>query len=161
MKYPIEQILTEQDKKTKVTWALDCAEHVLSYYESTFPADNRLREAVETGRAWVRDEVTVTDAQKAAVAAHNAAREAVDTEFARTGFTPLTEGEGESAAACAAARSVGQAVAAAHAEGHAPQAATYALKAVSFTATPEEYDQAVAKEREWQYNRLLELTEKK
>ncbi|MDL2261633.1 hypothetical protein LJC08_05335 [Methanimicrococcus sp. OttesenSCG-928-J09] len=161
MKYPIEQILNEQDKKTKVIWALDCAEHVLSYYEATFPDDMRLRESIETGRAWVRDEVTVADARKAAVAAHNAARDAVDTEFARTGFTPLTEGEGAEASACAAARSVGQAVAAAHAEGHAQHASTYALKAVSFAATPDEYDKAVGDEREWQYNRLLELTQKK
>ncbi|MBZ3935649.1 putative immunity protein [Methanimicrococcus blatticola] len=159
--YPIEQILNEQDQKTKVTWALDCAEHILSYYESSFPDDKRLRDSIETGRAWVRDEVTVTDARKAAVAAHNAARDAVDTEFARTGFTPLTEGEGAEAAACAAARSVGQAVAAAHAAGHAPHAATYALKAVSFTATPDEYDQIISKEREWQYQRLLELSQKK
>lgn len=159
--YPIEQILNEQDQKTKVTWALDCAEHVLSYYESSFPDDKRLRDSIETGRAWVRDEATVTDARKAAVAAHNAARDAVETEFARTGFTPLSEGEGAEAAACAAARSVGQAVAAAHAAGHAPHAATYALKAVSFTATPEEYDQIISKEREWQYQRLLELSQKK
>lgn len=155
--YPIEQILNEQDQKTKTVWALDCAEHVLFYFNDLFPEDPRPNDAIAVGRSWVNGEASVGDARNASVAAHNAAREVVHAEFSLTGFDPLTEGEGAEAAACTAARAAGQAVAVAHAAGHAQHAATYALKAVSHGQGT---DEAVKKEREWQYNRLLEITGK-
>src|SRR3954469_12188461 len=58
-------------------WAADCAEHVLPLFENC-SSDDRPRRAIETARAWARGEVRVGAAQKAAVAAHAAAREATD-----------------------------------------------------------------------------------
>ena len=155
---PLEQILTESDQKMKAAWALDCAEHVLFYFEDMFPEDPRPREAIVTGRAWINDDVQTGDARNASVAAHNAARDVVSTEFSRKDKDPMSEGEGMQAAACAAARSAGQAVAVAHMEGHALHAATYALKAASYALGT---DEAVKRERDWQYQRLLELTRTK
>lgn len=72
--YPIEQILNEQDRKTKAVWALDCAEHVLFYFNELFPEDPRPGDAIAAGRAWVRDEASADDVRNASAAAHNAAR---------------------------------------------------------------------------------------
>ncbi|MFA7634631.1 MAG: putative immunity protein [Bacillota bacterium] len=57
-------------------WATDCAEHVLKYFEDKRPGDERPRNAVEAGRAWVRGEIGTSEARAAAFAAHAAARDA-------------------------------------------------------------------------------------
>lgn len=155
---PLEQILNKSDQKMKASWALDCAEHVLFYFEDMFPEDPRPREAIVAGRSWIKDDVQMNDAINASVAAHNAARDVVSTEFSRKDKAPMSEGEGMQAAACATARSASQAAAVIRMEGHALQAATYALKAVSYALGT---DEAVKQEREWQYRRLLELTQNK
>jgi hypothetical protein len=103
--------LDKQDHRSLVIWAADCAEHVLPYFEEKYPEDDRPRKAIEAGRAWVRDEITVREARTAALAAHAAASSAVHP------------------AARAAARAAGHAAATAHAAGHAPHAAAYAVKA--------------------------------
>lgn len=122
--------LDKQDHRLLVLWAIDCAEHVLPYFEKEYPKDDRPRKAIEAGRTWVRDKTTMGEARAAALAAHAAAR-AADNPAAR-----------------AAARAAGHAVATAHVAGHAPHAADYAVKAVEAAN--------VAKEREWQYRHLPE-----
>jgi len=120
--------LGRQDYKALAFWAADCAEHVLPYFEKEHPRDDRPRKAIEAARKWARDEITVGEARKAALAAHAAARNA------------------SQASARAAARSAGHAVATAHVAGHAPHAADYAVKAAEAAG--------VANERDWQYQRL-------
>jgi len=63
---------------------------------------------------------------------------------------------GEDNAARSAARAAGQAVASAHVPTHAIGAAIYALQAIYRTANSDA-DAAIAKERNWQYQHLLEL----
>lgn len=58
-------------------WAADCAEHLLPIFE-LHSSDDRPRLAIGIGRAWVRGEVKTGVAQRAALAAHAAAREAAD-----------------------------------------------------------------------------------
>lgn len=138
----ISELQKKQDHETLVLWAADCAEHVLPYFEEVYPGDNRPREAVEAGRAWLRGERTTGEARGAAFAAHAAAREA------------------KNAAACASARSAGQAASAAHAVGHAVHAATYAAKAATFTLENNNAAKTITatdRERSWQYQHLLEL----
>jgi len=84
---------------------------MLPFFEKE-SADQRPRNAITIARAWVRGEVRVGDAQKAAVRAHAGAREVA---------TPT---------AIAAARAAGHAVATAHAADHCLGASIYALKAV-------------------------------
>ena len=118
----------EPDHRSLALWAADCAEHVLTCFEEKCPKDNRPRKAIEAVRAWVRGEITLSEARAAAFAAHAAAR---DTD---------------QAAARAAARAAGHTAATAHVSGHARHAATYAVIATGPIAT--------AKERDWQNRHL-------
>jgi len=134
----ITELVNKTDHKTLVIWACDCAERVLAYFERKYPDDNRLKKAIEAGRAWVRDELKMTDARKAAFTAHAAARDAnqvVEASFA--------------------ARSAGHASATAHVASHAVYAAIYAVKAVLNTVGSTDSD--VIKERDWQYKHLIDL----
>jgi hypothetical protein len=106
------------------TWACDCAEHVL-HLSGEIP-DNRLIQALQVAREWKGRNASVGDARKAAVTAHEVARESSDP------------------AAVAVARSVGHAVATAHMADHALGAAWYALKAVKSAG------QSPDAERQWQ-----------
>jgi hypothetical protein len=67
---------------------------------------------------------------------------------------------GEDNAARSAARAAGQAVATAHVPTHSLGAANYALQAIYRATGPADADSAVAKERDWQYQRLRELGRK-
>jgi len=139
MDNPIAELLSKLDHKTLVIWANDCAGHVLTYFEEKHPKDNRPRKAIQAGRAWIRSEIAMSEARTAAFAAHAAARD-VNTDAAR-----------------AAARAAGHAAATAHVAGHAVHAATYAARAAGHTVDSIDVDAAIAKERDWQYQQLLNL----
>lgn len=110
-------------------WAAGCAERVLPLFEAC-RADERPRRATETARAWVKGEVSVGIACKAAVAAHAAARAMTNPS------------------AIAAARAAGHAVATAHAADHCLGAALYALKAAAAAGG------STDAERAWQIEQL-------
>jgi hypothetical protein len=103
--------LTLTEHRLLTAWAADCAEHLLPLFE-LHSSDRRPRLAIEVGRAWVRGDVKTGVAQRAAVAAHAAAREATDT------------------AAVAVARAAGHAVATAHFADHSLGPVIYGAKAV-------------------------------
>ncbi|MEO8613477.1 MAG: putative immunity protein, partial [Chloroflexota bacterium] len=67
---------------------------------------------------------------------------------------------GEDNPARSAARAAGQAVATAHVPIHSIGAAIYGLQAIHRATNPIDADAAVAKERNWQYQHLLELGKK-
>ena len=117
--------LSVEDHRLIVCWAADCAERVLPLFEAEGD-DRRPREAIEIARAWVKGEVPTGAAQKAAYAAHAAAREA------------------KSPVAQSAARAAGQAVATAHFADHSLVASNYALKTILFSG------QSVKDEYSWQ-----------
>jgi hypothetical protein len=135
----IAELLSKQDHRTLVLWATDCAEHVLPYFEERYPQDNRPRKAIEAGRAWARGEIAMSEARTAAFATHAAARDTNED------------------AACAAARAAGHAAATAHVVGHAVHTATYAAKAATYATEPTDAGASTAKERNWQYQHLLDL----
>lgn len=128
-------VLSRQDRRALVRWAVDCAGRVLPCFEKLQPNDDRPRRALEAARAWARGGATTGEARAAAVAAHAAARSV------------------ENAAARAAARAAGNAAATAHAAGHARAAAAYAVTAVREAARPGVASAEAAKEREWQRRR--------
>src|SRR5512139_3272016 len=68
-------ILTDSDHQLLALWAASCAEHVLDLFESVKPSDARPRQAIERARAWVRGEVTMSQARTAAGHAMGAARD--------------------------------------------------------------------------------------
>ena len=107
--------LTDSDHRLLALWAASCAEHVLNLFESAQPADLRPRQAIEHARAWVRGEVTMTQARAAGGHAMAAARD--------------LRGAGRHAAYAA-----GQAGAVAHVAAHELGAAAYAIKAARAAA---------------------------
>ena len=110
-------------------WAAPCAAHVLPLFR-VCSGDDRPQHAVTAAEAWSGGEIQVGAAQKAAVAAHAAARSV------------------KSKSAIAAARAAGHAAATAHMADHSLGAAAYALKAVEVTGA------SVEIERAWQVVQL-------
>lgn len=133
----IRKISETAEQNTLVIWAADCAEHVLRHFVQEFPTDRRPENAIAAARGWVRDQVSVSQARRAAFDAHSAARSAL------------------SASSREAARAAGHAAATAHVKGHALHAASYAAKAVFNASSVEDVEKNVTAERLWQYERLL------
>jgi hypothetical protein len=131
--------LTDPDHRLLALWAATCAEHVLDIFESAQPEDPRPRQAIEQVRAWVRGEITMTQARDAAGHANAAARDL-------------------SGAARHAAHAAGQAAAVAHVASHELGAAAYAIKAARAAAAASEADGEFAGRLEcrWQHDQLPE-----
>jgi immunity protein 5 of polymorphic toxin system len=127
-------MLTDSDHQLLALWAAICAEHVLHLFESMQPSDPRPRQAITQARAWVRGEVTMTQARTAAGHAMGAAREL-------------------RGAAREAAYAAGQAAAVAHVAAHELGAAAYAIKAARAAAESEQ-DEAGRLECQWQRQQL-------
>jgi hypothetical protein len=129
----------KQDQRSLATWAADCAERVLPFFEKAYPKDDRPRKAIEACRTWVRTGVfKMADIRGASLAAHDAARDAKENE-----------------AACFAAHAAGQAVATAHVPQHAYGSAYYALRAI-MAMDAANAEVKIAKEHAWQSRHLPE-----
>ncbi len=129
--------LTDADHQLLALWAAVCAEHVLDLFESAQPEDPRPRQAIEQARAWVRGEITMSQARTAAGAANAAARDL-------------------SGAARHAAYAAGQAAAVAHVAAHELGAAAYAIKAARAAAPEGAGESAGRRECRWQRDHLPE-----
>ena len=127
--------LTDSDHQLLALWGATCAEHVLHLFESAQPLDPRPRRAIEQARAWVRGQITMTQAREAAGMANAAAREL-------------------SRAARHAAYAAGQAAAVAHVAAHELGAAAYAIKAARAAAPEGEGENAGRLECRWQREQL-------
>jgi hypothetical protein len=126
--------LTDADHHLLAEWAAECAEHVLHLFEREAPDDPRPRQAIDTGRAWIRGEVPMKEAHRMAFVANAA-------------------GQGLGDPARFAALSAGQAVAVAHVAAHDLGAAAYAIRAAQ-SASPDRAELARARERDWQRAQL-------
>lgn len=126
-------------------WAIECVERVLPNFENQFPDDPRPRQALVTLQEWMDTGVfKMAVIRGASLASHASAREV-----------------GEDTPARSAARAAGQAVASAHVPDHAIAAANYCLQALHRAADPQDADELVKEERAWQYQRLLELHQRR
>lgn len=67
--------LQDVDHRLLAVWAAACARHVLRFFEQVQPGDARPRRAIEQAHAWVRGEITMTQARTAGGHAMGAARE--------------------------------------------------------------------------------------
>jgi hypothetical protein len=139
----IKKLVGETDHRVLATWAADCVERVLPYFEEKYEEDKRPRKAIEAIRAWVRTGVfKMADVRGISLASHAAAR-----------------GVENDKAACSVARAAGQAMATAHVPTHSIAAAAYAVTAIRDASDSVNTDDAVNKERQWQYRRLVYLRE--
>jgi len=64
--------LEDSQHRLLAAWAADCAEHVLEYFRSQHPDDERPQRAIEQARAWSRGEISMPQAREAARAAGHA-----------------------------------------------------------------------------------------
>ena len=127
--------LTDSDHRLLALWGATCAEHVLHLFESARPLDSRPHRAIAQARAWVRGEITMSQAREAAGMANGAARDL-------------------SGAARHAAYAAAQAAAVAHVAAHELGAAAYAIKA-SRAAAPEGESESFGRlECRWQREQL-------
>src|SRR5438094_8877225 len=127
--------LTDSDHQLLALWAATCAEHVLHLFESARPSDLRPRQAIAQARAWVRGEITMSQARTAAGHAQAAARDL-------------------RGAARHAAYAAGQAAAVAHVAAHELGAAAYAIKAARAAAPQGAGERAGRLECLWQREQL-------
>jgi len=135
------ELVQQTDHKTLAVWAIDCAERALPCFEAQFPDDPRPRQALATLQTWIATGVfKMSVIRGASLAAHAAARDVGDDTPARS-----------------AARACGQAVATAHVPTHAIGAATYTLQAIYRATAAEHVEAALAQERAWQRQHLLDL----
>lgn len=127
--------LTDRDHHLLALWAASCAEHVLPFFEHSRADDPRPRHAIEQIRAWVRGEVTMTQARTAGGHAMGAARELRGP-------------------ARHAAHAAGQAAVVAHVAAHDLGAAAYAIKAARANAPAGEEEAVARAECAWQRDQL-------
>src|SRR5579872_4327184 len=127
--------LTVSDHKLLALWAAACAEHVLDLFETATPGDPRPRYAIEHVRAWVRDDVSMSQSRTAAGHAMGAARDL-------------------RGAARHAAYAAGQAAAVPHVPAHELGAAAYAIKARRAAAPEGETETCGRIECAWQREQL-------
>jgi hypothetical protein len=130
-------MLTDSDHHLLALWAASCAAHVLDLFESARPQDPRPRQAIDQARAWVRGEISMSEARTAAGHANGAARD-------------LT------GAPRHAAYAAGQAAAVAHVAAHELGAAAYAIKAAGSAAPEGGGESARRLECRWQRDQLPE-----
>ena len=125
--------LTDPDHHLLALWAADCAEHVLPFFESVCPEDERPRDAIAAARAWAAGERPMMEARVLGGHAMGAAR-------------PLR------GPARFAAYAAGQAACVGHVAEHDLGAAAYAIKAARGAAGK---DIAAGRaERDWQRDRV-------
>jgi hypothetical protein len=141
----IVKLVSNADKKILAVWAIDCAERVLPYFEKKYPSDLRPRKAIAVLQDWIKTGVfKMSVIRKASLDSHAAAREVREDSPARS-----------------AARAAGQTVATAHVKTHSMGSAIYALQAIYRATDIKDAEAAIEKEREWQYNHLIVLINKK
>ncbi len=127
--------LTDTEHRLLALWAAACAEHVLDLCTAARPEDPRPHEAIAHARAWVRGELTMTQARTTGGHAMGAAR-------------------GLRGAARYAAYAAGQAAVVAHVAAHELGAAAYAIKAARAAASAGESASAGRGECRWQRDQL-------
>src|SRR5207248_8139690 len=129
--------LTDADHHLLASWAAACAEHVLHLFEQAKPSDSRPRHAIEQARAWVRGEITMSQARAA-------------------GGHAMSAGRDLRGAARYASYAAGQAAVVAHVAAHELGAAAYAIKAARAAAPKGEGESAGKLECRWQRDQLPE-----
>ena len=137
----LEKLVGECDKKILAMWAYDVSCRILQQNKKELPKDKRPLIALQTLQDWISTgEFHMLVIRKASLNAHAAAREV-----------------GKDSPARFAARACGQAVATAHVKTHALGPVYYSIKALEGNGAT---DEQISKEREWQYQHLLDIRRK-
>jgi len=127
--------LQDTDHHLLAIWAADCAQHVLHLFEEMQPNDERPRRAIESVRAWIQGEITMSQSRAAGGHAMAAARDLSGAERH-------------------AAYAAGQAAVVAHVAAHELGAAAYAIKAAREAVLDDQAEAAGRLECAWQRAQL-------
>jgi hypothetical protein len=135
----IDHRIFQPDKKVLALWAIDCAGHVLPYFEEKYPNDKRPRKALETLKDWIDTGIfKMSVIRRASLDAHVAAKDAKE-DYAKY-----------------VAHAAGQAVATVHVPTHALGSSVYSIRAVAVYSG--NVNDGLIKERNWQLQRLQDIT---
>lgn len=108
----LAKLLTIQNHRTVIMWALDCAQIPLEKFELKYPNETRPRTCLEVSKSWARGKVKMPLARRAILNAHAVAKEIDDSEYG------------------ALCHAIGHAGATVHTEGHALGLPMYELTAM-------------------------------
>ena len=131
------ELIKLQNHRCLVLWALDCAKLPLKHFEERYPDEQRPRACLALCEDWARGRIKMPLAKSAILAAHAAAKDCEDVEYA------------------ALCHAIGHAGATVHVETHALGLPFYELSAIVFKNGKENYKKPVVDKIECYKERLL------
>ncbi len=75
------RLMKEQNRRTLVMWALDCAKLPLQQFESKYPHEHRPKLCLEVCESWARGKIKMPEAKRAILDSHKVAKEINDVEY--------------------------------------------------------------------------------
>lgn len=133
----LKLLMKQQQHRTLVLWALDCAKVPLAQFEEKYPYEHRPRKALKLSEAWSRGEIKMPAARRAILDAHAVAKELEDRSYA------------------ALCHGIGHAGATVHVGTHALGLPLYELTSLVLRCGKEEYQKQVQEKIIWYCDRLL------
>jgi hypothetical protein len=134
---PLHEIISRQDHRTLVLWALETGEDILKIYKTVFPDDPRPEQALEAADAWSRGNIKMPLAKKAARETHEAAKDAKGVQGMLDVKNPKID------AAIASAHAMGQIIGVVHVATHSTSYAAYAVQALVLFNTLRESEEVL------------------
>lgn len=136
----IDKIYEEQNQVVLAKWSLEIAKHILELTNLDTSKYLEINEGFIVNQLWQNNEVRTYDIRQIALKIHKTAREQND-EIVKNVF-----------------RVIGHAVASGHMKEHSMVASYYAIKVINLKY-PNNMEK-VNEERNWQLNKLIELSNK-
>ncbi len=136
----IEKRIKKLDQKTRALWAASCGEHALQFLNNENPKEKRPLMAIKAARDWGMDKIPAADVRGAELNSNAASKEA------------------DTLSGMMMAKAAEHAAAISHSKGHTFTSATFAAKVIFHGVEDENKDKALHKEREWQFNLLVEMS---
>ncbi len=106
------ELIEQQNRRTLVMWALDCAKITLREFETAYPEEKRPRACLELCEAWAGGKIKMPAARAAILASHAVAKQINNPVYS------------------ALCHAIGHAGATVHARNHAPGLPFYELTAI-------------------------------
>ncbi|UOQ45468.1 hypothetical protein MUN89_05845 [Halobacillus salinarum] len=77
----LRELIQQQNHRTLVMWALDCAKQPLTLFEAKYPEEQRPGTCLELCEDWARGKIKMPEARKAILASHAVAKEIDDEVY--------------------------------------------------------------------------------
>ena len=133
----LSSLISVQNRRTLVMWALDCAGQTLKHFEERYPDEKRPGKCLEICGAWARGEIKMPVAKRAELDAHAAARDIEDSEYS------------------ALCHAIGHAGATVHSGKHAIGLPLYELSAIVYRYGKDDFADPVTEKINYYCERLI------